>query len=190
MPATPRISTSPSPSRRHSSRAAMSPSFNGGLRYRRPLEKRSEMFEVQQSRELVEPGLARVGRLGGDAAQRRERRARARLPGDVPNALTRAAHRQVMAADPEREVVRDDVRPGKERQRRGRNQPEAVDREPEPVALEVAIEPAAQDLARLRFGEVVGMHEAALVLPPQQPEQTLLGYRLSDPPHHAAPDPR
>src|SRR5262249_6691103 len=119
-----------------------------------------------------------------------ERRAGFLEPLHFRYALTSAAQREEMANEPEREVVRDDVRAGQQHQRRRRNQPDGVDCEPEAVALEVALQRTAQDLHRAIASNGVGIHDTRLAPAAELPQQPLLGDRFSDPAKRARFEPR
>src|SRR6185295_8156177 len=188
MPATPWMSTSPSPSSRHSRRSAMSVSLNvrsipAASRRGRALEEAGEVLEAQRVGDGADPLLARVRRIVDQRSQRGERGARLHRPvhGDQP--APRAAQREGVAAGPHQEVVADDVGAGEDDQQRRSNQAETVDDHPEAMALPVALQRAPQQLTRVRFADVVGIDQARRDFLAKLPEQALLRDPLGDPPH-------
>src|SRR5687768_4841207 len=104
--ATRRISSVPSPSRRHPMRSASSVSCMERQRISRGLDRGSleefrEMRKVERRRNLVYFAVAFVWFQRENTAQTRELRARTALPSNLGESVLGAAARQVMADEPE-----------------------------------------------------------------------------------------
>ena len=117
------------------------------------------MLQPERRRHVADHRLALIGRLADDGAQRRQGVALRHRPGDRREPLARAAQRQVVADDPEEEVVAEDVRPGQQDQEDRTDPAEQIDDQPEAVPLPVALQRVAEQLLRLGRREVVGMDE-------------------------------
>src|SRR6187431_1294605 len=110
MPATPRISISPSPSRTQSSWAASSLSFTRtdciGSRVadRDALEEFRETLQPEPLRHVEQPRLAHVRIELREFPQLTERRTRSPAPRDAAQAMGGATHRQEMADSAKPEI--------------------------------------------------------------------------------------
>ena len=165
MPATRVTSRSPSPSRRHPRRAASSVSVKCWAVYnqRRGPKARAGVVKATRSRwkklarcsrrSVAATACTRSARASGATAtiarSGRQRCARFRRATDTfEQTLSRAADRQEVPDDPEREAGRDEIGTGKQHQRRRRDQSQAVDHQPESMPFEVAPQRTTQDLDR------------------------------------------
>src|SRR4029079_9770151 len=125
-PATRTMSREPSPSRRQPSRSASSESFTewkgragrtiSRARGGHAVDERRQMLEAERRRDGLQARLPRSGVLDEQATQLRQRRSGLERRADARERLTRAANREVVADDTEREVVRDQVGTRQQRQ--------------------------------------------------------------------------
>ena len=154
------------------------------------LEELGEVFEAQAQGDVGHVPLALLGGQADCASQFRQRRALLARPAHDFEAAARAHHRQVVADEPEREIVGEKVRPGQQHQQAGQDEADRVDGEPEPVTVAVAAELSAQSSRGAGFRDVVREEEPGIALLAHVPEQPLLSNALGHPAHHARFRPR
>ena len=197
MPATRRISTSPSPSRRQCNRSAMSRSFKTQStvwkwRDFRSIARGSQAAgTAARSKNAVSRGRLSPAAIAATRSARASRgsaasapssasdRVRLQRPADAIERLRRAAPRQVVADDARREVVRDQVRSGNQREQARGDKRRRVRREPAAVMAPGVSQRVVEDPARRGGVEVRRIDQRRFRLRPERPQRALLRDRLS-----------
>src|SRR4029453_12816501 len=141
------------------------------------------MLESERFGHRVEPRLTLDRIQPQHPPELRERCAALVDPRSAPQALLRAAEREIVADQPERKEVRQQVRARYEHEQPRPDEPEKIDEEPKTVLVEVASELLPKDAHRCRLVQIVRVEEAAVGLPAEMPQQPLLSHALRHPSH-------
>ena len=143
------------------------------------------MLEAELQRHVVDvPGS--LLRLEVDGSpQLGQRRTPLRPPAHDLETTSRTRHGQVVADQPESEIVRDEIRSREKHQQTRENESHGINAQPEAVPVSIPRKLRAKPDGRAYFGHVIGEEQASLGLPAQVPEQPLLADALRNPPHHA-----
>ena len=163
---------------------------NQHVRHALGTAERSKKVTSRSSRNRSAISLTRASRTSGSSAtsrpQLRERIARAQVPLDAVEPLTRPAHRQVVPDHPERQVIGRDIRPRQDDQDGREREEGAVDRQPAPVPVVIHTEAGAEHLEGSIRRHVDGIPGDGGLLASEVPEQPLFGDAFGNPPQRRA----
>src|ERR671912_436295 len=158
------------------------PAWVSRARNRRPIEEGDQPFEPQPLGNLADARFAHFGFERREYPQLRERIARAQVPLDAVEPLTRPSHRQVVPNHPERQVIGRDIRPRQDDQDCREREEGAVDRQPAPVPVVILTETGAEHLEGCIWRHVDWIPGDGGLLASEVPEQPLFGDAFGNPP--------